>query len=35
MEDIYMWKDMLIVLFNLIDHNHSGIFDLIIMHIYL
>ena len=24
MEDLYMWKDMLMVLFNLIDYNHSG-----------
>ncbi|CAF4676766.1 unnamed protein product, partial [Rotaria sp. Silwood2] len=24
MEDLYVWKDMLIRLFNLIDHNHSG-----------
>ncbi|CAF5125323.1 unnamed protein product, partial [Rotaria sp. Silwood1] len=24
MEDLYMWKDMLILLFNLIDFNHSG-----------
>ena len=25
MEDLYMWKDILMVLFNLIDYNHSGI----------
>ncbi|CAF1318734.1 unnamed protein product [Adineta steineri] len=24
MEDLYMWKDMLLALFNLIDYNHSG-----------
>ncbi|CAF0929609.1 unnamed protein product [Adineta steineri] len=24
MEDLYMWKDMLLTLFNLIDYNHSG-----------
>lgn len=24
MEDLYMWKDMLMIIFNLIDHNHSG-----------
>ncbi len=24
MEDLYMWKDMLMVLFNLIFYNHSG-----------
>lgn len=24
MEDLYAWKDMLMVLFNLIDYNHSG-----------
>jgi hypothetical protein len=24
MEDLYMWKDTLMVLFNLIDYNHSG-----------
>ncbi|CAF1220604.1 unnamed protein product [Rotaria sordida] len=24
MEDLYMWKDMLMLLFNLIDYNHSG-----------
>ncbi|CAF4984522.1 unnamed protein product, partial [Rotaria socialis] len=24
MEDLYMWKDMLMILFNLIDYNHSG-----------
>jgi len=24
MEDLYMWKDMLMVLFNMIDFNHSG-----------
>ncbi|CAF4204697.1 unnamed protein product, partial [Rotaria sordida] len=24
MEDLYMWKDMLIRLFNLIDYDHSG-----------
>ncbi|CAF4261380.1 unnamed protein product [Rotaria sp. Silwood2] len=24
MEDLYMWKDMLMLLFNLIDFNHSG-----------
>jgi hypothetical protein len=28
MEDLYQWKDMLMVLFNLIDHNHSGMTDL-------
>lgn len=26
MEDLYMWKDMLLALFNLIDYNHSGRF---------
>lgn len=26
MEDLYMWKDMLLALFNLIDYNHSGLF---------
>ncbi|CAF0748776.1 unnamed protein product [Adineta ricciae] len=24
MEDLYKWKDMLLILFNLIDYNHSG-----------
>lgn len=24
MEDLYAWKDMLMVLFNIIDYNHSG-----------
>ncbi|CAF5032123.1 unnamed protein product, partial [Rotaria sp. Silwood1] len=35
MEDLYMWKDMLILLFNLIDFNHSGIVYIILMNIYL
>jgi hypothetical protein len=34
MEDLYMWKDMLMVLFNLIDYNHSGRIDFILMIIY-
>jgi hypothetical protein len=25
MEDVYMRKDMLLALFNLIDYNHSGL----------
>ncbi|CAF2135394.1 unnamed protein product [Rotaria magnacalcarata] len=27
MEDLYMWKDTLLMLFNLIDSNHSGFID--------
>ena len=34
MEDLYMWKDVLLVLFNLIDYNHSGNVCLILVFIY-